>query len=172
VHPPFVAGAPPLVDAFAGYHEAAAIAAADPLLADPGHDKRHAKLVLRSNIEVAAHEQRLADGFIDAAMPLGGLAALLTTRFVSVLTPDGEVDVCNDVPHPSYLGGELYPPVLARLDDPGLVDLVVSFGQDPGMDASASDAPSWEDYDERMGYIACFFRAYQREQRYYDEPSR
>jgi hypothetical protein len=167
---PLFDGVPSLANAFAGYHEAAAIIEADPLLTDPDNDKRHAELVLRSNIEVAAHEQWLADGFIDAAMPLGGLAALVTTRFVSVITPDGEVDVCRDVPRPSYLGGDLYPPVLSRLADPVLIDLVTSFGQDPGLDNAASDAPSWEDFDERMGYIVCFFRGYLREQRYYDEP--
>ncbi len=170
-HPVFD-GAPMLVDAFTGFHEAAAIVVADPTLRDPQNDKRHAELVLRSNIEVAAHEQLLADGFIDAAMPLGGLAGLVTTRFVSVVTPDGEVDVCRDVPRPSYLHGSLYPSVVARLEDPTLVGLVTSFGQDPGMDTSASDAPSWEDYDERMGFIVCFFRGYLREHRYYDEPPR
>lgn len=167
---PLFDGVPDLAEAFDGYQEAAALAAHDPGLADPQRDKRHAELVLRSNIGVAAHEQLLADDFVDAAMPLGGLVGLVTTRFVSVLTPDGPVQVHRDVPAPSYLCGEQYPPVLARLTDERLVRLVRRFGQDPGLDSSASDAPSWEDYEERMGYIVCFFRSYLREQRYYDEP--
>lgn len=167
---PLFDGVPALHEAFDGYHEAAVLVGSDPRLADPRHDKRHAELVLRSNIGVAAHEQRLADEFVDAAMPLGGLIGLVTTRFVSVITPDGPVQVHRDVPRPSYLRGEPYPSVLARLTDERLVHLVRRFGQDPGLDTSASDAPSWEDYDERMGYIVCFFRGYLREQRYYDEP--
>lgn len=167
---PLFAEVPDLVDAFVGYHEAAVLHRDDPTLSDPRSDKRHAELVLRSNILVAAHEQLLADRFVDAAMPLGGVLGMVTTRFVSVLTPDGPVQVCRDVPHPSYLAGDLYPPVLARLQDERLVALVRRFGQDPGLDGSASDAPSWEDYDERMGYITCFFRSYLREPRYYDEP--
>ena len=167
---PLLADVPLLSDAFTAYHEAAALHALDPALADPGRDKRHAELVLRANILVAAHEQLVADRFVDDAMPLGGPAGLLTTRFVSVITPDGPVSVVRDVPRPSYLAGDVYPRVLHTLADPALVALVRRFGQDPGLDVSASDAPSWEDYDERMGYITCFFRCFQREPRYFDEP--
>jgi hypothetical protein len=167
---PLFEGVPDLQEAFVGYHEAAALVGCDPGLADPRHDKRHAELVLRSNICVAAHEQLLADEFVDDAMPLGGLIGLAATHFVSVITPDGPVRVNRDVPRPSYLGGDLYPLVLAHLEDERLIALVRRFGQDPGLDGSASDAPSWEDYDERMGYIVCFFRGYLREPRYYDPP--
>jgi hypothetical protein len=167
---PLFDGVPYLVQAFSGYHEAAALAAHDPPLATPGLDKRHAELVLRSNIQVAAHEQQLADEFVDAAMPLGGVVGLLTTRLVSVVTPDGPVQVHRDVPRPTYLHGAAYPDVLSQLQDERLVALVRQFGQDPGLDGTASDAPSWEDYDERMGYIVCFFRAFLRDARYYDEP--
>jgi hypothetical protein len=168
-HPLFVE-APLMQAAFAGYHEAAALWSADPGLRDAVHDKRHAELVLRSDILVAAHEQQLADEFVDAAMPLGGPAGVLTSRFVRVLTPDGPVAVARDVPRPGYLDGARYPAVLQQLEDPDLVALVRSFGQDPGPDGRASDARSWEDYAERMGYITCFFRAYLRERRYLDDP--
>ncbi len=60
--------------------------------------------------------------------------------------------------------------MVQHLQDPDLVALVRSFGQDPGPDERASDARSWEDYAERMGYIACFFRAYLGERPYFDEP--
>lgn len=167
---PVFTDAPALTEAFLGYHEAAGLRTEDPGLTDPWRDKRHAELVLRANILVAAHEQLLADRFVDAAMPLGGPAGLVTTRFVSVVTPDGPVSVARDVPRPSYLGGQVYPPVLATLEDDALVTLVRRFGQDPGADVRASDAPTWEDYDERMGYITCFFRCFQREPRYFDDP--
>jgi hypothetical protein len=139
-------------------------------LRDATRDERHAELVLRSDILVAAHEQQLADQFVDVAMPLGGPAGLLTTQFVRVLTPDGPVPVARDVPRPRYLDGARYPAVLQQLEDPDLVALVRSFGQDAGPEERASDARSWEDYEERMGYITCFFRAYLRERRYFDEP--
>ena len=99
-----------------------------------------------------------------------GVIGLVTTQLVSVITPDGPVRVSRDVPRPSYLHGDLYPSVVARLEDEQLVELVRRFGQDPGPDGSASDALSWEDYDERMGYIVCFFRSFLRESRYYHEP--
>jgi hypothetical protein len=169
---PLFEQAPLLEAAFAGFHEAAALVSADPGLRQPGHDKRHAELVLRSNVLVAAHEQQLADTFVDAALPLGGIAGLLTTRFVWVLTPDGPAAVARDVPPPSYLGGARYPAVLEQLEDAELVALVRGFGQDPGPDITASDARSWEDYSERMGYITCFFRSYLRDQRYFDPPPR
>ena len=45
---------------------------------------------------------------------------------------------------------------------PGCATLLLSYGQ-PVDDASESAAPTWEEFDERMGFIACFFRAYQRD---------
>lgn len=173
-HPVF-ADVPDLVAAFRGFHQAAQMWTASAArgggtFTAPDLDKAHAEVVLRSNILVAAHEQRLADRFVDAAMPLGGLVGLFTTSFVSVVTPDGEAEVNEDVPLPRYLKGQRFPSVLAELRDPELCRLVRKFGQDPGLDVSASDAWSWEDYAERMGYIVCFFRSYLREARYFDAP--
>ena len=172
---PLFADVPDLVAAFRGFHEAAQMWAAldamdESAAAASALDKAHAEVVLRSNIQVAAHEQRLADEFVDAALPLGGLVGLFTTSFVSVVTPDGEAEVNDDVPLPHYLKGQRFPSVLAELHDPELCRLVREFGQDPGLDVSASDAWSWEDYAERMGYIVCFFRSYLREARYFDAP--
>jgi hypothetical protein len=70
----------------------------------------------------------------------------------------------------TYLAGDVYPRVLHRLDDADLVALVRRFGQDPGLDVRASNAPSWEYCDERMGYITCFFRCFQREPCYFGQP--
>jgi hypothetical protein len=129
----------------------------------PGPDDvRRAELMLRANLLVAHHEQRFADDFIDDAIPLGGVAGILATRFVSIGIPDGDLDVCRAVPQPSYLAGRQWPDALATIRDARVRDLLVAYGQ-PVDDVTESAASSWEDFDERMGFIACFFRAYQRD---------
>jgi hypothetical protein len=125
-------------------------------------DGQRAVLMLRANLLVAHHEQRFADGFIDEAIPLGGIAGILATRFVSIGIPDGDLDVCRAVPRPAYLSGRQWPDVLETIHDARVRDLLVSYGQ-PVDDVGESAASSWEDFDERMGFIACFFRAYQRD---------
>jgi hypothetical protein len=142
-----------LAEAFECYDEVARL---------PHDHGDRAQLVLRANVLVAAHEQRLADTFVDRAMPLGGLFGIITTRFVSLAIPDGDLDVCQDVPMPSYLAGRRWPAALDRLTDPRLLALARHYGQDLD-DARHSNATSWETFDERMGYIFCFFRAYQQD---------
>jgi hypothetical protein len=147
-----------LAEAFGCY----ALVAASRAASGPGDEFGRAELMLRANLLVAHHEQRFADGYIDQAIPLGGVAGILATRFVSIGIPDGDLDVCRDVPRPSYLGGQQWPSALARIRDRRLRDLLLDYGQDLD-DVSESDVPSWEDFDERMGFIACFFRAYQQD---------
>ena len=118
--------------------------------------------MLRANLLVAHHEQRFADGFIDDAIPLGGVARILATRFVPIGIPDGDLDVCRAVPRPAYLKGQQWPHVLETIRDARVRDLLVSYGQ-PVDDVGESAASSWEDFDEGMWFIACFFRAYQRD---------
>jgi hypothetical protein len=118
--------------------------------------------MLRANLLVAHHEQRFADAFIDDAIPLGGVAGILATRFVSIGIPDGDIDVCRAVPRPSYLAGRQWPTVLQTIDDARVRELLRSYGQQVD-DATESAAATWEEFDERMGFIACFFRAYQRD---------
>lgn len=130
-------------------------------------ERAAAQLVLLGNVLMGAHEQQLVDRFIDAAMPLGGLFGLVTTQFISIETPDGPIDVCRDVPSPGYLAGARFPPVLDPLSNADLVGLAVRFGQSVADDVSTSNALSWEDYDERMGFILTFFRAYQRDERFF-----
>ena len=125
-------------------------------------DQRRAEAMLQANLLVAHHEQRFADGFIDRAIPLGGVAGILATRFVSIRVPDGDLDVCRAVPRPAYLAGGQWPEALATVEGVRLRRLLESYGQRVD-DARESAAPSWEDFDERMGFIACFFRAYQRD---------
>ena len=125
-------------------------------------DTIHAELMLRANTLIAHHEQRLADVFVDRALPLSGHVGTLATLAVTLSLPEGEVRVSHDVAPPSYLGGEQWPAPLRALRDPRLVDLARAYGQDVDS-ARRSNATSWEDFDERMGYIFCFFRAYQRD---------
>ena len=153
---PALAGEPELAEAFECYARAGA------LPAGPGSDADHAELVLRANVLVAHYEQRLADRFVDQALPLGGPFGTAATLFVTVEVPEGQLHVSRDVSPPAYLGGAPWPPPLMRLRDLRLVELARMYGQDQES-ARFSDATSWEDLYERMGYIFCFFRAYQRD---------
>jgi hypothetical protein len=149
-----------LAEAFTCYAEAGAL---------PDSDRRRAELLLRANILIGHHEQYFADSFIDDAIPLGGLAGILGTRFVKITIPEGDLDVCRDVPRPRYLNGKQWPEVLTGLADRRLLELLAEYGQDSAS-ARHSDAPTWESFEERMGFIACFFRAYQRDQSLFQRP--
>lgn len=164
--------APQLAAALTAYHLAIALRAtgAGDVERDAEAEHTAAELVLLGNVLMGAHEQRLVDRFIDAAMPLGGVFGILTTRFISIATPDGPIDVCRDVPCPGYLGGARFPGVLDPLRNADLVGLAARFGQSVAEDVSASNALTWESYDERMGFILTFFRAYQRDERFFALP--
>ncbi|GLI26356.1 hypothetical protein ARHIZOSPH14_05980 [Agromyces rhizosphaerae] len=174
---PVFDGRPGLAAAVRCYQRAAMLAReAD---AHGASDDRRAELereiaerVLLGNALLGAHEQELVDRFIDEAMPLGGLFGLVTTRFVHLETPDGPIDVTEDVAPPPYLAGAQFPISLTALTYPELVLLFLRFHQSPGEDTTHSDAPIWEDYDERMGFILTFFRAHQCDPRYFEVPSR
>jgi hypothetical protein len=162
--------APDLALALTAYQaalEALLVTDAEP---GPDVDRAVAELVLLGNVRVAAHEQRVADSLIDRAMPLGGLFGLVTTRFVHVVTPDGPLDVCRDVPRPSYLDGRRYPVALDQLTNEDLCELARRFHQSIGADVGSSDAATWESFEERMGYIFTFFRAFARDIRFFDVP--
>ena len=143
-----------LADAFASY---AALAAPEAVT-----DRQRAQLMLRANVQVAHHEQRFADPLIDAAIPGGSLLGTVTSQAISFRLPDGEIRVTRDVPLPTYLCGEQWPAALDVLDDPALLALASRYAQDPHS-TRASNAPDWQDLDERMGFIFCLFRAYQRD---------
>lgn len=168
---PALASAPQLVAALTAYQLAVDLRAASAsVMVDADADHATAQLVLLGNVLMGAHEQHLVDTFIDAAMPLGGVFGLVTTRFVAIETPDGPIDVCRDVPCPGYLAGARFPGVLDPLSNADLIGLAVRFGQSAAGDVSASNALTWEDYDERMGFILTFFRAYQRDDRFFVLP--
>jgi hypothetical protein len=61
------------------------------------------------------------------------------------------------------------PDVLLELTDADAIELAVRFGQDV-RSAIDSDAPNWEDYRERMGYIFTFLRAFQQDPEVFDLP--
>lgn len=164
-------GAPNLAEAMAAYQSALEVREIAPAAGlDPEADRVVAELMLLGNVRVAAHEQLIADALIDDAMPLGGLFGRVTTLFVEVVTPDGPIDVCRDIPAPAYLGGPQYPAVLDRLDNAELCDLARRFDHALDVDVSTSNATSWEDYDERMGFIFAFFRAFARDPRFFNAP--
>lgn len=133
-------------------------------------DVQRAQLILRANVSVAYHEQWLADCFIDRAMPLGGLFGIASTRFVQLHLPQTSLDLCDPVPCPDYLHGRMWPEPLDTIQDPSLERLYQRIGQDP-QDVDGSAARSWEDFDDRMGFIAVFFRAYQRDPALHAFPS-
>lgn len=163
--------APDLADALVAYQSALEIAlvTAEPAF-DEEADRAVAELMLLGNVKVAAHEQRIADSLIDEAMPLGGLFGRLVTRFVEVITPDGPLDVCEAVPAPGYLCGLRYPDVLSELSRPELCRLAARFDHPLVGGDEAGGASNWESYDERMGFIFAFFRAFARDTRYFDVP--
>lgn len=144
---------PTSLEAFSSYAEALRI---DNDLDDAGS----AQAMLRGNLLVAHHEQALADDFVDDAMPLGGLFGVIATRFVTLDIPEGSLDLSEPVPFPQYLYGERWPLALSEISDARLNELVRSYGHEWGR-TDGSAATTWEVFDERMGFIAQFFRAYQ-----------
>lgn len=153
-------GNPIVCEAFCSYAQALDAQALDAQ--SPEGDAGTAQTMLRGNLLVAHHEQALADDFIDEAMPLGGLFGIVTTKFVTLNIPEGELDPCDQVPLPRYLAGEQWPAALNQISDPRLVALARSYGQE-WQETQTSGAANWEVFNDRMGYIAMFFRAYQRD---------
>jgi hypothetical protein len=161
---PQIAASVDLVRAFGAYADAAILLAAG----DP-HPARRAERMLVANASVGAHEQHVADPFVRAAIPGRWISAVVATSHMGLRVPEGVLELHRDVPPPAYLGGPQFPPPLLELDDPEAVELAVRFGQD--LDgAGASDAPDWESYDERMGFIFTLLRSHQCDPALFDLP--
>jgi hypothetical protein len=145
----------------------------DALLArgapDPASARRRAQRMLVANASVGAHEQVLADPHVRAAIPGASILAIVSTAHLGIRIPDGVLALSRDVPRPVYLGGAPFPPDLMKLDDPDALALAARFGQDLHS-TRYSDAPNWEEYDERMGYIFTLLRAYQQDAAMFDLP--
>jgi hypothetical protein len=154
--------------AFAAYLEA--MGCDDP--------KRKAELILLGNICMGDHEQRRLQGWLDlsmldpirvAAKPIRNVASgrmigrvengwsLVMTRKVFVVKmADETIRVGRPVP----LDDGTYPAPLDTLEVPAVkeeYDRVVSAGG-----GAATGAHHWNDFDDRMSFIASLFRARQR----------
>ena len=152
---PLITGNEDLVRAFTAYADAFdLLAAGDP---DPG---RRAERMLVANASIGAHEQLVADPYVRAAIPGRWISAIVATSHMGLKVPEGMLELQRDVPRPAYLDGAQFPPHLEHLDDPEACAIATRFGQDPDS-AAASDAPDWESYDERMGFIFTLLRVYQ-----------
>lgn len=152
---PHIAESDDLVRAFGAYADAASLlAAGDP---DPA---RRAVRMFVANVSVGAHEQHVADPYVRAAIPGRWISAVVATSHMGLRLPEGMLELARDVPPPPYLDGAQFPAALAHLDDPDALVLAKRFRQDPES-AATSDAPDWESYDERMGFIFTLLRSHQ-----------
>jgi len=106
---------------------------------------------------------------VRAAIPGRWIVAIAATAHMHIRIPDGVLALDRDVPPPPYLGGPPFPADLMILEDPDAIDLAVRFGQDPDS-AKNSDAPDWESYEERMGFIFTLLRAHQGDPALFDLP--
>jgi hypothetical protein len=168
---PQVAASEDLQRAFTAYVDAVllgtAIIAGDR---DPTLARRRAARILVANVSIGAHEQVVADPFVRAAIPGRWIAAIAATSHMGLRIPEGVVELGRDVPPPAYLGGPQFPPDLEVLDDPDAVALAARFGQ--GLASAAhSDAPDWESYEERMGFIFTLLRSHQCDPSLFDLPT-
>jgi hypothetical protein len=167
---PQLAASEDLRRAFTAYVDAvllgAAIAAGDR---DPTLARRRAARILVANVSIGAHEQVVADPFVRAAIPGRWIVAIAATSHMGLRLPEGVLELGRDVPPPDYLGGPQFPPDLEVLDDPDAVVLAARFGQDL-RSAAHSDAPDWESYDERMGFIFTLLRSHQADPSLFDLP--
>jgi hypothetical protein len=152
---PQLAGSEDLTRAFRAYADARRLR----LRGEDGTPAFAARILV-ANASVGAHEQRVADPYVRAAIPGRWVAAIAATMHMGIRIPEGVLELSRDVPPPEYLGGAMFPSALATLDDPDALALAMRFGQDPGS-AAMSDAPDWESYDERMGFIFTLLRAHQ-----------
>jgi len=164
---PELATSPDLTRAFRAYTDVL-------LLGDAGGEGAvtqagRAQRMFVANVSIGAAEQRVADPFVRAAIPGRSLMAIVATTHLGIHLPDAALALDRDVPAPAYLGGPPFPPPLMQLDDPDALALAAEFGQDP-TSAARSQAPDWEVYRERMGFIFTFIRAYQRDPALFQMP--
>ncbi len=136
---------------------------------EPEAERRRAEQMLIANVSIGAHEQVVAQPFVVAAIPGGSILAVAATAHLGLHLPSAYLRLDRDVPGPAYLGGEQFPPDLTHLPDPDATALAVRFGQDVDS-ARDSDAPNWEDYRERMGYIFTLLRSFQQDPAIFDLP--
>ncbi len=88
---------------------------------------------------------------------------LITENLMSLwLPPDQELRLGRDLTRP-------FPEALRTLTDPALVTLMRQFETSPDSEAQ-SGVKDWANFKDRMGYIACMFRAYIDDRNLYGSP--
>jgi hypothetical protein len=156
--------------AFAAYTDAVLLADSPDGAREPGAAKRRAERMLVANASTGAHEQIVAEPHVRAAVPGGSIVAIAATAHLGLRIPDGVLALNRDVPRPHYLGGAPFPDDLMVLEDIDAITLARRFGQDLNSTRD-SDAPDWEIYEERMGYIFSLLRAYQQDAAIFELPA-
>lgn len=154
---------PDLTLAFVAYTDAL-------LLRDePGEEARtrRAQRMLVGNAATGAHEQMVTHPFVRQAIPGRAILPLLGTAAMGLRMPQGTLELDKDVPAADYLNGAMFPTALTTLADPDALALAARFGQDPES-TRFSNAPNWESYLERMGYIFTLLRVFQQDPHIFD----
>jgi hypothetical protein len=157
-HPKLLAS-PDLTRAFTAYTDAILLHRG-PDRTTPDAARRRAQRILVANASIGAHEQVIAEPFVRAAIPGRWIVAIAATSHMGIRIPEGLLELDRDIPPPAYLGGAPFPEALMTLVDPDAIALAARFGQDVDS-AVNSDAPDWESYQERMGFIYTLLRAHQ-----------
>ena len=106
-----------------------------------------------------------------AAIPGRSILAMAATAHLGMprLRRDDQLRPRHPPP-PAYLNGPQFPAALCELADAEALDLAAPVRPGPGLDADERRAPDWEDYDERMGFIFSFLRAYRQDRAVFDLP--
>jgi hypothetical protein len=165
---PQLTSSPDLTRAFTAYVDSLLLLRG-PDRSAPDAARRRAQRLFVANVSIGAHEQVIADPFVRAAIPGRWIVAIAATAHMHIRIPDGVLALDRDVPPPPYLGGPPFPHDLMTLDDADAIELAARFGQDLDS-AKNSDAPDWESYEERMGFIFTLLRAYQGDRALFDLP--
>ena len=136
---------------------------------EPGDETatRRAQRMLVANAAIGAHEQLVTDPFVKQAIPGRAILPLFGTASMAIRMPQGVLELDKDVPPAQYLDGAAFPASLMTLVDADALALAVRFGQDPNS-ARYSNAPNWESYTERMGYIFTLLRVFQQDPQIFD----
>jgi CRP-like cAMP-binding protein len=158
------------------------------------HPKRRAELILLGSLKIGLHEQIRVDPLIDEALdrPMTELVAavapwlsrcpkswrveerarravcrrarrLVTARLMRIRLPYGDLRLGDDLPE--LPARRRFPDLLASLDRPELAAMFEHF--DRGLPSRAID---WSDLEDRMRYIANFFRSRQKSLEIFEPP--
>ncbi|HEY4085360.1 MAG TPA: hypothetical protein VGM43_05450 [Bryobacteraceae bacterium] len=126
-----------------------------------GHEGRIGTLLRGLWGEVQSPARRLSE--ILARHIQEQVRILITENLMSLwLPPDQELRLGRDLTRP-------FPEALRTLTDPALLALLQQFEATPDSEAQ-SGVKDWANFKDRMGYIACMFRAYIDDRNLYGSP--